>query len=184
MKRLKIGMVFIHLKGEITMLPLHIDVKGKQVVVVGGGSIALRRLTLFLKEGACITVVSPHVINGIEELYHNKQLQWVNKKVELADLESAFIIIAATNDPSLNEWISKHANKNQLVNVVSNVEQGNFLVPKSIKKGRLSLSVSTNGASPKLAKEICEQLSIQFDESFIQELDELYEQRLKKKRNK
>lgn len=166
------------------MLPLHIDVKGRNVVVVGGGKIALRRLRLFLEEGAHITIVSPHVVEEIEMLSLEKRLLWIKKKVELSDLDSAFIIIAATNDPSLNEWVSKNAHKNQLVNVVSQVEQGNFLVPKSVKKGRLSLSVSTNGASPKLAKEICEQLSNQFDDSFIQELDELYEQRLKKKMNK
>lgn len=163
------------------MLPLHIDVKDRNVVVVGGGKIALRRLKLFMEEGAQITVVSPHVVAEIEVLYHEKRLQWLKKKVEVSDLEPAFMIIAATNDPSINEWVSKNANKYQLVNVVSQVERGNFLVPKSIKKGRLSLSVSTNGASPKLAKEICERLSNQFDDSFIQELDQLYEQRLKKK---
>jgi precorrin-2 dehydrogenase / sirohydrochlorin ferrochelatase len=166
------------------MLPLHIDVKDRLVLIVGGGNIAYRRLSLFLEEGAEITVVSPDVVKEIENLHEQNLLNWVKKKVDLSDLEHAFIIIAATDYPSVNEWVAENANKFQLVNVVNNVEKGNFLVPKSVKKGRLSLSVSTNGASPKLAKEICEELSNQFDDSFIENLDHLYEQRLKKKQRK
>lgn len=166
------------------MLPLHIDVKDRLVLIIGGGKIAYRRLSLFLEEGAEITVVSPDVVKEIENLHDENLLNWVKKEVELSDLKNAHIIIAATEHPSINEWVAESANRFQLVNVVSNVDKGNFLVPKSVKRGRLSLSVSTNGASPKLAKEICENLSNQFDDEFIEKLDHLYEQRLKKKQRK
>lgn len=164
------------------MLPLHINVQDKHVIVVGGGKIALRRLRLFLEEGAIVTVVSPEVVPEIEELSKLKKLNWLEKKVELADLGHAFIIIAATNDSSINEWIADNVDVNQLVNVASNADIGNVTVPKSMKKGRLTLSVSTNGASPKLAKQICEQLSDQFDDRFVEELDRMYEKRSEKKR--
>lgn len=166
------------------MLPLHIDVKDKNVLVVGGGKIAHRRLRLFLKEGAVVTVISPDVVTEIEELHNQNKLHWLEKKVEQVDLEHAFIIIAATNDPSINEWIAENADPNQLVNVASDAEKGNVIVPKSVNKGRLSISVSTNGASPKLAKQICEQLSDQFDNQFIEELDRMYEQRSEKKQKR
>ncbi|KKI90970.1 hypothetical protein WQ54_01195 [Bacillus sp. SA1-12] len=166
------------------MIPLHIDVKGKQVLIVGGGNIAFRRLLLFLHEGASITVVSPEVLPEIEEHANQNKLQWIKKKVEQSDLEQAFMIIAATNDPLVNEWIAEQAGVNQLVNVVSNADKGNVIVPKSVKKGRLTLSVSTNGASPKLAKQICEQLSDQFDDQFIKELDQMYERRKDTKQNR
>ena len=171
-------------EGENSMLPLHINVNNRHVLVVGGGKIAFRRLLLFLEEGAIVTVVSPQVINEIEDLYVEKKISWHQKKVELSDLQYAFIIVAATNDPDINDWVARHANDFQLVNVASNMTKGNVIVPKSLKKGRLSISVSTNGASPKLAKEICEQLSSQFDEKYIKELDRLYQQRQQHKHQK
>ncbi|MCM3441160.1 NAD(P)-dependent oxidoreductase [Metabacillus halosaccharovorans] len=166
------------------MLPLHIDVNNRQVLVIGGGKIAYRRLLLFLDEGANITVISPEIINDIEDLSQKKQILWKQKKVELSDLQQAFIIVAATNDPAVNEWVAENVNNHQLVNVASDMTKGNFIVPKSVKKGRLSISVSTNGASPKRAKEICEQLSSQFDEEYINELDRLYDQRQLNKQQK
>lgn len=166
------------------MLPLHIDVQNRHVLVVGGGKIAYRRLLLFLEEGAKVTVVSPEIIKDIEDLFHKNLLSWRQKKVDISDLQHASIIIAATNDPAINEWVAANANAFQLVNVASNMTKGNFIVPKSVKKGRLSISVSTNGASPKRAKEICDQLSSQFDEEYIKELDRLFEQRQKKKQQK
>jgi precorrin-2 dehydrogenase/sirohydrochlorin ferrochelatase len=166
------------------MLPLHFNVKDKKVLVVGGGKIALRRLRLFLEEGARITVISPDVIPEIAELSKADKLNWQAKKVELADLKDALFIIAATNDSVINEWIAENASENQLVNVASDANKGNVIVPKSVKKGRLTLSVSTNGASPTLAKQICEQLSEQFDERFVNELERMYENRANRKRNK
>jgi precorrin-2 dehydrogenase/sirohydrochlorin ferrochelatase len=166
------------------MLPLHFNVKDKNVLVVGGGKIALRRLRLFLEEGARITVISPDVVPEIAELSKADKLNWQAKKVELADLKDALFIIAATNDSAVNEWIAENASENQLVNVASNANKGNVIVPKSVKKGRLTLSVSTNGASPTLAKQICEQLSKQFDEQFVNELEQMYENRANRKRNK
>lgn len=166
------------------MLPLHFNVKDKNVLVVGGGKIALRRLRLFLEEGARITVISPDVIPEIAELSKVGKLNWQAKKVELADLKDALFIIAATNDSAVNEWIAENASENQLVNVASNADKGNVIVPKSVKKGRLTVSVSTNGASPTLAKQICEQLSKQFDEQFVNELEQMYENRANRKRNK
>lgn len=166
------------------MLPLHINVADRQVLIIGGGKIAYRRLLLFLEEGANISVISPEIIKDIEDLYQKRQISWQQKKVELSDLQHAFIIIAATNDPAINEWVAANVNEFQLVNVASNMTKGNFIVPKSVKKGRLSISVSTNGASPRRAKEICEQLSSQFDEEYIKELDRLYQLRQQNKATK
>jgi precorrin-2 dehydrogenase / sirohydrochlorin ferrochelatase len=169
---------------EIRMIPLLIDVKDKNVLIVGGGKIALRRLMLFIEEGANITVVSPVAAPEIMELSRLNKINWLEKKVELTDLQHAFIVIAATNDPAINEWIAENVSKNQLINVVSYAEKGNVTVPKSVKRGRLTLAVSTNGASPKLASQICEQLSSQFDDRFIKELDQMYENRTIKKNKK
>ncbi|MDQ0233634.1 NAD(P)-dependent oxidoreductase [Metabacillus malikii] len=165
------------------MIPLHIDVNEREVVIVGGGSIAYRRLCLFLNEGALITVVSPTAVKEIEDLQRLNLIKWVKKKVDLNDVKHAFLIVAATNDPSINDWLAKNINEYQLINNASNAENGNVTVPKTVKKGRLTLSISTGGASPKLSKQLSEQLITQFDEQFIEQLDQLYEQRQRLKKN-
>ncbi|MFC0271233.1 NAD(P)-dependent oxidoreductase [Metabacillus herbersteinensis] len=165
------------------MLPLHINVTDKKVLIVGGGKIATRRLQTFLNEGATIRVVSPEASKEIEELAETGVIQWEQKEITIEDLNSASIIIAATNHPEINEWIAEKASEHQLVNVVSSAEKGNLTIPKFVTKGRLTFSVSTNGASPLLAKQICEQIGNQFDEEFISELNRMYEERQNKKRN-
>lgn len=166
------------------MLPLHIDFSAKEVLIVGGGKIALRRLKTFLHAGANITVVSPEACEEITRLAEQNEICWKQEKVSVEHLHSPFLIVAATHDHDVNEWIGKNTRPNQLVNIASKMEKGNVLIPKIVKKGKLTLSISTNGASPTLAKELGEKLSSQFDDDFIKELDMLYEERQKRIRRR
>lgn len=159
------------------MLPLMIDVTNKPIVVIGGGKIAFRRITVFLKQGALIKVVSPSVIAEIKELSESKQLNWVKKEVDKEDLASAFLIVAATDHKDVNEWAAKAANQDQLVNIAGQAELGNVQMPSFHQQGRLTVAVSTDGASPTLAKDLCQQFFDQFDDEFFSKLDELFNER-------
>ncbi|TDO10870.1 precorrin-2 dehydrogenase/sirohydrochlorin ferrochelatase [Bacillus subtilis] len=162
------------------MLPLHISLEKKKVVIAGGGSIALRRLKTVLSEGADITLVSPDVEPEIKQMADNRRIRWISRTIEKEDCLDAFLIIAATDNAAVNKEIAQTALPFQLVNCVSDAELGNVYIPKIVKRGHVTVSVSTNGASPKHTKELAEKVDELIDGDFVAEVDRLYHVRRKK----
>lgn len=152
------------------MLPVMIDVCGKQVTIVGGGKVALRKLSVFLEQGANITIISPEVVDEIKVSHEDKRILWMKREVLPEDVNKAFIVIAATNKRSVNEQVKKYSDINQLLCVVDNGDCGNMQMVSFKQKGNLTIAVSTGGASPFLAKKLTNQLSQPFDDLFIEKL--------------
>ncbi|GMB09259.1 precorrin-2 dehydrogenase [Thermolongibacillus altinsuensis] len=163
------------------MYPLFVNMKNKKVVIAGGGKIAYRRLLALLKEEADITVISPTAIDEIVQLANERKIIWHQRPIEHTDYKDAFLIIAATNDPEVNKQIAQDASPHQLVNVASDHESGNVHIPSFFSRGKLTIAVTTEGASPSLAKAIKEKLEEIFDESYEDYVSFLYEQRKKLK---
>ncbi|HZG70629.1 MAG TPA: NAD(P)-binding protein [Chondromyces sp.] len=166
----------------MTYYPIMLDLTGKHILVVGGGKVAERRIKGLLETKATITVISPKVTGLIKELSAEGRIQWKKKRFETADLSGAFYIISATNDKEVSETIKQAAPPHQLLNLADNPEESNVALPSVIRRGRLILTVSTSGASPKLAKQISRQLAQTFDESYEPYLDFLFKwrERIKK----
>jgi precorrin-2 dehydrogenase / sirohydrochlorin ferrochelatase len=157
------------------MYPIHINLTGKSVVVVGGGLVAYRKIKDLINEEAKITVISPVVVNEILEWHAEQKLTWIERKVILEDLVEAFLIVAATNCKESNSWIAEQTSPKQLVNVVDEAHLGNFIVPSVVKRGKLILSVSTSGASPSLSKTIKKELQQKYSEDYETYLDFLFQ---------
>lgn len=160
------------------MYPITLKIENKKCVIIGGGKIALWKAISLLEAGATVTVISPEICEGFRPLQEQGNVHVVLKEVEPMDYKDAFLIIAATNSSEVNEEIYKNAHVNQLVNVVSNQELANFHIPASFHRGKLSISVSTNGASPQLAKKIRNDLMEVYDESYEEYLEFLFEARM------
>ncbi|MCR1835540.1 NAD(P)-binding protein [Oceanobacillus caeni] len=150
--------------------PIMLNIKGKDAVVVGGGQIAYRKIVSLIQAGASVTVVSPKLHANVEKLFIDKQISWRNKEFEPTDLEATWIVIAATNSREVNAFVASSAGNHQLVNVVDNQELGNFQVPAKLSRGKLTISVATEGASPGLSKVICNELGEIYDDSYEQYL--------------
>ncbi len=103
---------------------------------------------------------------------------WLNGKLEVRDLQDAFLIIAATNSFEVNEFVINQVGDNQLVNASYQADRGNVSLPATLRRGRLIISVFTGGASPLLARKIRDDLSLQYDQSYGKRLESLYEKRL------
>ncbi|MGN9865621.1 precorrin-2 dehydrogenase/sirohydrochlorin ferrochelatase family protein [Bacillus swezeyi] len=159
------------------MLPLHINISGKRVAIAGGGRIAARRLQTVISEGADVTVISPEASAEMLELIETYRVHWKKKKAEPADFKGAFLIILATDDPEVNKRIAQSASDHQLVNVASEAERGNVYVPKIINKGNITISVSTNGASPRHTIELAGQIEELVDDQLVREIGELFNKR-------
>lgn len=140
--------------------------KNRDVVIVGGGQVAYRKLVELLQVGARITIISPMIHEKIESLIRENQIIWKNKLFEAGDLTDALLVIAATNNRKVNEAVRLSAGTNQLVNVVDNHELSLFHIPAKLYRGNLTISVATGGASPILARAIRDQLAEIYDESY------------------
>ncbi|WP_307197138.1 precorrin-2 dehydrogenase/sirohydrochlorin ferrochelatase family protein [Neobacillus niacini] len=154
-----------------------LKLEGKKAVIVGGGKVAERKVTGLLGTGSRITVISPHTTDELKRLAGSGRIEWLEKSFSKEDLDGAFLIFAATNDNEVNQYIKMAASDQQLVTIADDPEGSDFHVPSHIQRGRLSIAVSTGGASPTLARKIREQLENQFDEGFEEYLEFLFSAR-------
>ncbi|HLD40885.1 MAG TPA: bifunctional precorrin-2 dehydrogenase/sirohydrochlorin ferrochelatase [Candidatus Omnitrophota bacterium] len=133
--------------------PVLLNLKNKKCVVIGGGSVARRKAVSLLKAGSWVCVISPQLCPGLKRLKELKKLSWINSPYQKIHLKGAFLAIAATPEEAINIKISQDARKSGiLINAVDAEDLSDFIVPSSISKGGLILSVSTSGQAPCLSK--------------------------------
>jgi precorrin-2 dehydrogenase/sirohydrochlorin ferrochelatase len=160
------------------MYPITLKIEAKPCVVAGGGTIAFLKIGPLLQAKASVTVVSPDILPEIEKLYMDGKINILRKEIEYADYEHAFLIIAATDSAEVNREIYENTKDTKLVNVITNSELGNFHIPATLDRGRLLISVATGGASPMLAKKIRDDLKEQYDDSYEEYVEFLYDARM------
>ncbi len=152
--------------------PLMIDLSKKKCIVIGGGQIAQRKVWSLLRAKASITVISPNLTEHLEKLVIENQIDWVNRAYHKGDLLGYFIVVIATDNKKVNMEIYQHVNEdNQFVNIVDNPALCTFIVPSTITRGKLQIAISTNGASPGLAKKIRMELEQQYGEHYTRYTD-------------
>ncbi|MGI8315211.1 NAD(P)-binding protein [Halobacillus mangrovi] len=156
-------------------IPLMIDLTGRRTVIVGGGSVAEKRVKVLCEAGAFITIISPFVTSSLEEkLTSNKRIKWIKKEFDEADLKDAYTVVIATNDEKVNEQALRSAAHVPLINYPPDANRGNFTIPGYLTRGKLTISISTGGASPILASRIRKRLENEFDDDYGQYVDFLY----------
>jgi len=146
--------------------PIHINIEYKTVVIVGGGHVATQKVASLIPAKATIVVVSPTLDDSLFPLVEAGEITWREKEFEPRDLDDASLIIAATNDISVNEAVQEAAQHWQLINRADAQAESDFITPATVRRGPLVLTVSTSGASPALARKIKADLEEQFDEIY------------------
>jgi len=147
--------------------PIFVDIKGRKVVVVGGGGIAQRKVETLLECGANIYLIAEEITDRLKVLIETGKVHYLGQKYYEAALEGAVLVIAATNDLELNRAVSQDAKaRNILINAVDQPEDCTFIVPSVVNRGDLLIAISTSGKSPALARKIRETLETIFDESY------------------
>jgi len=165
--------------------PLFLKVRGRKCVVVGGGEVALRKVEVLLGYGAEVKVISPCVCPELAELGSQNSIRIVERKYQEGDLEDTFVAIAATDDNEINKAVvSEAGQKSVLVNVVDDAEKSDFIVPSYMRRGDITIAVSTSGRSPALARKLRLKLESEFGEEYALLADAIGDIRdeLKKKR--
>jgi precorrin-2 dehydrogenase/sirohydrochlorin ferrochelatase len=139
--------------------PIFLDLSDHNVVVVGGGEVAERKVKSLLAYGCQIYVVAPHLGLHLRQLVAQEKIHHVSHEALDRLLDDAFIVIAATDDAKVNSQIASQAKERGiLVNVVDKPEECTFIMPSIAKSGDLQIAISTTGKSPALAKKIRKQM--------------------------
>jgi precorrin-2 dehydrogenase/sirohydrochlorin ferrochelatase len=147
--------------------PVHLDIRNRRCLVVGGGSVGTRKTETLLDCGAKVTVVSPRVSGKLEKLAQVGSISLKNRSYRSTDLEGMFLVIGATDDETLNQQISHDAeSRNTLCNIADRPQVCNFILPSIVHRGDLVITISTSGKSPALSKHLRKSLEDQFGEEY------------------
>lgn len=135
--------------------PIAVRLKKKRVLVVGAGTVALRKVKTLIKTGAIIIVIAPDALSEIKALAKKRIIKWVQGSVRSSDISEAGLVIAATDDPLVNKNVSKWAGRKRiLVNVVDRPSLSDFISPALLEKKKALIAVYTDGKDPVLSRDL------------------------------
>jgi len=132
-----------------------LDLDGRDVLVVGAGSVALEKIESLLEVGARVTVVAPDVSEPVEGLARSRRVALIRGRYRAGDLDRRFLVVAATSDTSVNRRVFADADaRGMLCNVVDVPELCSFILPAVHRDDPIVVAISTGGASPALAQRL------------------------------
>jgi uroporphyrin-III C-methyltransferase/precorrin-2 dehydrogenase/sirohydrochlorin ferrochelatase len=133
--------------------PVFFDLKGKRCLVVGGGDVAARKVSLLFRAGAEVLVISPELCESLQNRVANGEISHEARSFEDTDIDACVLIVAGTDDQAVNKRVSELAHAKCIpVNVVDQPALCSFIVPSIIDRSPVQVAVSTGGASPVLAR--------------------------------
>ena len=141
--------------------PAHINLQDRKCLVVGGGTVAERKVVAMLLSGGDVTVISPDATKLLTFLANIGTIRWHKRQLKLGDTDGYFLVCAATDFTDINSAVFTEAhekNKIRFVNVVDVIPQCTFAAASVVTDGDLMLSISTSGRSPATSRRIREHL--------------------------
>lgn len=164
----------------MSTLALNIQMRGKLVVIIGAGAVALRKLRTLLASGASVRVVAMKINPDIAVLQGCNSLEVRLGRYEESDLEGAFLVIAATDNSRLNEQICNTAHAlGALVVAAENPDAGDCTFPALLQRGNLEIAVSTGGRCPTFAADVRDKIAENIGPEYAAILEQLAEEREK-----
>jgi uroporphyrin-III C-methyltransferase/precorrin-2 dehydrogenase/sirohydrochlorin ferrochelatase len=144
---------------RVDYFPLFFDLQNQRVLVVGAGSVALRKVQFLERAHAAIAVVAPEVAPGISQLAAAGAIEVRVREFAPEDLDGARLVIVATSRHALNRWIASLCEARAIpVNVVDDRKASRVIVPAIIDRDPVIVAVSSAGTSPVLARRLRERL--------------------------
>lgn len=139
--------------------PVTLDLQGRPCLVVGGGVIAERKAAGLLDTGARVTVVSPTLSPGLMALATDGRFAWRPREYAEGDTAGFFLVMVATDDDAVNAAVAAEARASGvLVNCADDAERCDFILPAVLRRGAVTVAVSTGGASPIMARLVREEI--------------------------
>lgn len=155
-----------------------LGLSGRLCTVIGGGRVASRKVRTLLQAGARVRVISPALVPELAERAAQGQIVHVQRPYTPGDLCDAVLVVAATDERSVNAAVAAEAQTlGRWVNVVDHPEEGNFIVPAVLSADAWQVIISTHGRAPALAKRLREALAADLEDGGSRFVDLLREHR-------
>jgi siroheme synthase-like protein len=139
--------------------PVSLDLSGRRCVVVGGGTIAERRIEGLLEAGAVVTVVSPELTPGLADSAAAGRIRHVARAYQAGDLTAAELAFTAVDDPAVSPAVALEAHERGVwLNAADDPAHCDFIVPGLVRRGVLTVAIGSSGASPALVRALREHL--------------------------
>ncbi len=133
-------------------LPINLSIRNRRVLVVGGGTVALRKVDTLLDYDAEITVVAPEPNDKIDYYASKNKIMLHRRPYQSPEAGDYGLVISASDDPAVNREVYDDCdNAGVLVNIVDNPPLCTFTFPATVRRDCLSLAISTDGKAPFLA---------------------------------
>ena len=154
-------------KARLNYFPLFADLDGRTVVVVGGGAVAARKISLLRRAGARVSVVAAALAPELEALSAAGYIAWPAERFSPEQLDDAWLVVAATDDRAVNAAVAAAARERRLpVNVVDDPAASTVIVPAIVDRSPLVVAISTGGAAPVLARRVRAEIESLLDGSW------------------
>jgi len=143
----------------VKYFPVFLDANHINALIVGGGDVAARKIELLLKSTKNICVMSEEISMSVERLINTHQLTWLKHNYQAGFLADKSLVIAATDDSTVNQAIYDEANPlNILINVVDQPELCTYITPAIIDRSPMIIAMSSSGSAPVLLRMLREQI--------------------------
>jgi siroheme synthase-like protein len=137
---------------ELSGLPVNLVVRGRRIVVVGGGRVAARKVAPLLELGAHVIVVAPSVAPDVRAWVDAGRCQLIEREFRAADLDGAWLALTATDDPAVNASVYAAGEAGRVwVNSADDPANCSFTMMSVVRRADLVVAVGTGGRSPALA---------------------------------
>jgi uroporphyrin-III C-methyltransferase / precorrin-2 dehydrogenase / sirohydrochlorin ferrochelatase len=158
----------------MSLFPIFVKLQGRPVVVVGGGNIAAGKIPGLLQAQARVRVIASQINSQISAWVDASEIQWLEKEFAPADLQDAFLVIAATSLQAVNAAVFQAAEARGIFcNAVDDIANCHFYYGSIVQRGDLQIAISTNGKSPALAQRLRKELEQQYPVEYAAWLDSL-----------
>lgn len=139
--------------------PIFVEMRGRKVLLVGGGHVALEKIGKLVESEADVTVVAPALIPEVRSFIDDGRARLLEREFEPGDTAGAEVVFVATDNGAINREVADEARGRGLwVNAADDVENCDFILPGVARAGRITIATSTGGASPALARWLRERM--------------------------
>ena len=153
----------------MSFFPIYLEMRGRRCLVIGGGAVAERKIAHLLEAGAEVTVISPDASENVARWSKNNSIQLEARCYQNGDLDGYELAFVATDDGRVNASVYQEGKSRGVwVNAADDPAHCDFILPSVLRRGDLTVAVSSGGQSPALARTIREELEIYFSREYEQ----------------